>query len=1350
VPTSPAPSPPPAPIAPERQRRVDTARQAWIRQLVDLSRRNNLLYFRDLKTGTLDLAGASAVALQALLASHRAGADAVELAALVDGQKLDAAALALTAIHQRARSNFEERGLDTLFLALGLASWTAPDGGRDASAPLLLVPLAVTSPGPRGGRWLIRRAGDVKVNDVLVHALRETFTVTIEADAILAAVQGDDEGETFDLQPAFAAVTSAAAVVPGFRVEMRAVIGNFAFQKMAIVKDLQQLAEPLARHAIVAGIAGDRGAADEARGMRGSPDPRTFDSQPPEQEFLIRDADASQQQAIAAAVAGHSGVVSGPPGTGKSQTIANLIAEMVARGKTVLFVAEKRAALDVVLNRLRDAALDHLCLDCHGAELTRRHVAEQLQASLTRIRDTAPVDAARLHEDFSARRRALNAHVAALHQPRQPGGLSVFELYSRLSSVEAGADGPARVSRAALAALDEAAVRAAAERARTVAALAPLVTGTSPSPWLGAAFASVEAMRGAVDAARRLSEERWPALLTARDALLAECPVSAPSTLDAVRSLLATLHAIEGTLETSAPALFTSALDRWRDALEPARSPIRGFLAWCTNGEFRAALAGVRGHHRGPLSRAAALALVDRACTQRDAWQAMVRDRAATPVPLRCLAPLAQAVAAVDHDLRVLAAAFAGRDIERGSLNDVETWLRALTGDLTTPGEVLTVCDARRVLEGAGFTAVWQELARGTMAPALWAIRVTTAWLRSCLDEVLLADPALVAFRGPLHDDVAAAFRRLDVERLAVATRRVQRAHAEAAITARNTWPDENRLVAREAEKRTRHLPLRRLFAEAPHVMLALRPCWMASPLSVSQLMPGDTPLFDLVIFDEASQVLPEDAVTSLLRGRQAVIAGDQRQLPPTTFFAAGPPPDADLADADTETGTEGFQSILDVMSAFLDPPWSLDWHYRSRDERLIAFANHHIYGGRLVTFPGARIASAVSLIEVPHVPGGGGPGASNPNEVTQVVDLVLEHARERPHESLGVITMGIEHANRIEMALVRERQAAPELEAFFGQDRTERFFVKNLERVQGDERDAIILSIGYGRNDAGHVLYRFGPLLQEGGERRLNVAVTRARARMTVVASFGHLDLAPDYPKHGVRLLRAFLEYAASGGARLETGGVTDVPLNPFEQSICDALTQAGLTLARQVGASRYRIDLAAVHPSQPGRYVLAIECDGAAYHAAPTARDRDRLRQQQLEALGWRFHRIWSTDWFLRRDDEIRRTLDAFARAVADADAADASPVPAAPEAAAAPAVSAQPLAPARPRSPQPAIRPGQPIDEYSDRELAALIEWVRSDGRLRTEDEIVTELVQVLGYQRRGSRIVARLTAAIRRGA
>lgn len=511
----------------------------------------------------------------------------------------------------------------------------------------------------------------------------------------------------------------------------------------------------------------------------------------------------------------------------------------------------------------------------------------------------------------------------------------------------------------------------------------------------------------------------------------------------------------------------------------------------------------------------------------------------------------------------------------------------------------------------------------------------------------------------------------------------------------------------------------------------------MASPLSVSQLL-NATQAFDFVVFDEASQVLPEDAIPAILRGSHLVVAGDRWQLPPTTFFASSD--DDDFSDEESNAATEGFESLLDVTCTFM-PSWHLNWHYRSRDEALISFSNHHIYQDRLVTFPGPGQSTVIQHVLAEQPLGIDGQEESCSEEVNKVVDLVLEHAEKRPSESLGVIAMGIRHADRVQRAIDQALTQRPELGQFFDVNSDERFFVKNLERVQGDERDAIILTIGYGKDRGGNLPFRFGPLLSLGGQRRLNVAVTRARNRLTLVSSFSHLDMDPSKVKSGtgVELLRNYLEYASSGGKRLGDVTSTSFPMNSFEAEVFDVLTSKGIPLISQCGSSKYRIDLVAQHPERPGRHVLAIECDGASYHSSPTARDRDRLRQQQLENLGWKFHRIWSTDWFMRKEEEVNRALAAYRNAVSSADHAD--------KCGESFAVGALPKNPGPPstRSSSPPTRGARPnfgrreaITDYSESELVAMVNWIESDGRLRTDDQIIDELLPELGFHRRGARI------------
>ena len=363
------------------------------------------------------------------------------------------------------------------------------------------------------------------------------------------------------------------------------------------------------------------------------------------------------------------------------------------------------------------------------------------------------------------------------------------------------------------------------------------------------------------------------------------------------------------------------------------------------------------------------------------------------------------------------------------------------------------------------------------------------------------------------------------------------------------------------------------------------------------------------------------------------------------------------------------------------------------------------------------------------------------------MVDLVLEHARETPSDTLGVIAFGQNHADNIQTALMRRlrEQDGASLDDFFSETNEERFFVKNIERVQGDERDAIILSVGYHKDPNGNLPYRFGPLNQNGGERRLNVAVTRARSRLTLVSSFSHLDMEPGRSSaKGVELLRQYLEYASSGGANLgsEAG---HIPLNPFELSIKEGLERRGIPVTPQYGVSGYRIDFACAHPDEPGRMVLAIEADGASYHSTPTARDRDRLRQQVLEDKGWRFHRIWSTAWFRNPEAELDKAEKAWKRAIEESD--DEIPSPLVPVSTENQQLNPLPQRSQRPWVPRRGTLGYQNIIDYSHRQLTELACWIESDTLLRTEDDMLKEMMNELGFKRSGRVIVEVLIRAIR---
>jgi very-short-patch-repair endonuclease len=428
-----------------------------------------------------------------------------------------------------------------------------------------------------------------------------------------------------------------------------------------------------------------------------------------------------------------------------------------------------------------------------------------------------------------------------------------------------------------------------------------------------------------------------------------------------------------------------------------------------------------------------------------------------------------------------------------------------------------------------------------------------------------------------------------------------------------------------ELNKKKNVKQIRQLFTDCPHIIMELKPCLLMSPLSVSQFLDPRLVKFDVVIFDEASQVRPEDAVGSIMRGRQLIVVGDSLQLPPTTFFKVG-------ADEDEEETIEDLESILDECSATGIRQHMLRWHYRSRDESLIAFSNQHVYNNQLFTFPSTGREGeewGVSFVHVPNAIYDRGGAKTNPAEAKKVAELVMEHFTKSPNRSLGVIAFSEAQQLAILDEVDKLREKRPEMEKHFAEDTSEEFFVKNLENVQGDERDVMIFSVGYGYDAKGRMTQNFGPLNGPGGERRLNVAVTRARMHVKVVSSIKASDIE-NASSRGASLLREYLAYAAGEGSEAKTKATMDDDnWSSVEEDVFKALTAQGFKVQKRIGRSGYRVDLAIEDPDDPGKFVLGIECDGASYRSGATARDRDRLRTEVLTGLGWKTHRIWSKDW-------------------------------------------------------------------------------------------------------------------------
>lgn len=1354
---------------------IAAASREWRSSLIDVSGNNRLLHFRS-NSSTMDLSDPSSPAVEKLLAGS-----VVRLAELFPNpNELKTAQRACAALARKQREANEEYGVSVAFLAAGLASWNPEANEAIASAeaeelaaepatthkpaytrpsaPILLRPLELSLRQGAQNAWELKLEEDFELNDVFEHVMNADRP-RIDDDKVLA----HDDGTPGALADMYQHVSAACADIAEFRIEPKLFIGTFSYLKQPMVTDIDDVAA-VAKSDLIAALAGDPAAVARVRTQPSEIRESQPDYAPVDSEFLVLDADSSQSYVVNAALSGRNLVVEGPPGTGKSQTIANVIASMVAHGKRVLFVAQKRAAVTAVLSRLEAVDLGHLVLDLFAATGSRRYVAEELRRVLDRQRTTGVPDVAQLHRTFGQSRDRLVLHRDALHEASRGWGVSVAELRARSAGLPQGCRLPHRLPSSIFKTWPNTGLAdyaSAADELHSIGALSP-AWFTEPG-WAPRALTTAEVVRGLTDRVRELSSSGLPRLA----ALLGDIARAAGQPVpngwresDALLAFVAEVRAVARvmpqslTVTMSPEDVETLLVATGRDYRKT--SPLR--LGWSAK---RAAVRRARQLAPG-LGKRDLHSWLLRAKRVRESW----RGSNAPTRPAE-----AEAASSLVRQLRT---ELAGIQPATQLLNLVDLPFAELAATLVklggqeSRGRMPRAYELERTLSNAGLSPVLAtvrgDLLAGKALPCTVGELIQWVAVRSVLEDAEIGDDRLAGLRGVDLEAAVASFQETDTARLTANAARVRRIAAENLKVALDSYPEEHAIVRTEVTRKRNFRAVRRLFQEAPNAVLGAKPVWAMSPLQVSRLLPAEA-CFDVVIFDEASQVKPADAIPSLLRAEQAIIAGDSRQLPPTEFFAKvledtvgsanGDELDA-LAEAEfgdlgqesparrpsrpAESFTRDAESILFAMDRVLaGQSRRLLWHYRSTDERLIAVSNAGIYDHSLTTFPAAETKGTLSHVTVPWSPGIRNGTNSPEAEVARVVELVKEHVKGRPDESLGVIAFGVAHQRRLEVALEEAARDDPTLRAAVYEDRSEPFFVKSIERVQGDERDAIILTVGYGKKEDGKLRYFWGPLLQEGGERRLNVAISRARRRMTLVTSFTADDVPDDaHPSPGFRLMHQFLRFMSSGGAEITGGPNRVLPLNPFEIDIRDRLVAAGLQLDPQVGVGSYRIDFAVRHPELPGRHVLAIEADGASYHSGHIARERDRLRQVLLEARGWKFHRIWSTDWFSDPGREVERVLATYHEVLAR----EEQLMPAESVARSEEHWMVRPLAPAIPR---PEIYPGRPIVEYSRDELVQLVRSVRSDGVLRPADEELQLCVKELGFSKRGKRIVSALTEA-----
>jgi very-short-patch-repair endonuclease len=1261
-------------------------------------------------------------------------------------------------IYRKTKSALEEGGANTLYLAVGFLLWRSKESKDEKvnRAPLILLPISLERASVRSGVKLVAHEDEPRFNTTLIELLKQDFDIHLSG--LSEDLPQDDSG--IDVPAIWNKVRQAVKEVPGFEVTEDVVLGHFSFVKYLMWKDLIDRNEKLKESPIVAHLI------DTPREQYCSNvafvEPEQLDTHyKPSDFYAPLPTDSSQMAVLAAAEKGKDFVIVGPPGTGKSQTIANLITHLMAKGKRVLFVSEKMAALEVVHRRLSQVGIGQFCLQLHSNKASKTDVLNQLKIAWENSGQKTKESWQSLSEDLQVIRNELNNVVKALHK-KAPNGLTPYDAMgikirdeAIASEVELQWPDSNYHSETELKALKEivSALQVQAKACETYIkdGCFKSITNVDWSPvWQKKMVSEAEQFIKALTSYSSCEKQLLEALgmeLSIQSFAQLEALVDlatvlkeartyqadyafSPTGLEQINALEEAVQHLRAYIRVRENLSCEYEPDAWRKLNgsdlakqwdEILNQPL---LTWPPKFWRRHQLLeqmkkhGAKGNPTMPKDAfllqdlrecGTALDALDPLLSSLRIWkkeQTQVIDAeglqkigqnlrkiTATLAPslddlsrirnkVQFILKEGRELLAVDGTIGLQIDSFIQASQQlKTSWIAFETSCRSLAENpsetSTDSQESLDVCreKACKIIERKDELKAWCDWQRLTQQAieknlkslvdaienelidvrdierAFWA-----AYCHWWSEMIISEDETLKRFSSIQHSAKIEKFRQLDSE-----FQKLTAAYVNAKLSSAIPDPQNQErgsewsTLQREIQKQRRHKAVRQLIQEIPDVINRLAPCLMMSPLSIAQYLPVSQDLFDVVIFDEASQITVWDAIGALSRGKQVIVAGDPKQMPPSNFFNRSVGSNADELDMDTE---EDLESILDELIGASIPTLRLNWHYRSRCESLIAFSNMRYYDQNLVTFPAPKTAQ--KAVHLYKINGQYARGTTRTNEV-EAKAIVAECVRRLTHsdpivrnKSIGIVTFNAEQQRLIEDLLDKERANDSLVEAGFSQDKEEPVFVKNLETVQGDERDVILFSITYGPDLSGKIMMNFGPLNKTGGERRLNVAMTRARQEMVVFSSLSpeQIDLTRTNAR-AVEDLKDFLQYAERGKTVLGnfvSGSQGDFD-SPFEQEVARALRDKGWQVHPQIGVSAYRIDLGIVHPSYPGAYLAGIECDGATYHRSATARDRDRIRQAVLEGLGWKILRIWSTDWWTNKAGSIS-SLDAALRQLLEQD--------------------------------------------------------------------------------------------------
>jgi len=1254
-----------------RPKTIDENIDGWLNKLIDLSRRNRQLYFRRYKYSTIKLIKPSAKEIYNSLVNRtnimtiiyrdieNLSKSKIDLAEffdeaikkdpleykkplkrgeiLTDKEDKDLYK-GLRQLHLRSKTSFEEQGVNILYIAIGFLQWKDVTYSEQVNlTPLILVPVLLI-------RESLMRPYKIQYfdEDILINP---ALSLKLERDFRIALPEFDQSCE--DINIVFKEIQSILdgySETKSWKIIQDVYLGTFTFTKLMMYKDLDENRTLIRNNEIIKQLI--RETCKESFPFYSGEE---LDNINPQNVYHILDADSSQQNAILAAENKKTYTLQGPPGTGKSQTIANIIGSSLASNKTILFVSAKMAALEIVMRRLEDCGIGDFCLELHSYKSNKKTVFQELGRFLVAKSDYNQPKTY-FFKDLLKNRRYLNNYFKNLIKKEPPFNVSAYYIHGKLLELQTVTyiDFKLEIKHISRSEFEN-----LITLFKNISAVRPLFSNYYEHGWYGFDIKHlsfqfrnsivntfediIEIIEKLKDLSGKIQDKiKIPGFLVFGQ-IYEFFKFSTEKNLD---FLLYNLDEIYNKFNRDYQSFFRVFKSEYRRDVKKIRYKLK-ITEKCKYSDYLQIL-------NSALMKKSFINIPN----LLDWYDINIK------MPLEPLIKFNPDFFTYLNDLikdyityiNLIKNYFPdwniifNKKIELFPFDDLIDWLNNKINTIDNIDDWENIEKIRLNFQELGSESLFKIALKNDLKITNLEKVFEKYFYTKYIDLVNSKNTILSQFNSTRIQLTLQKFKELDRKHIETSKRRIQYELAKKIPTS-NQWIGAEssaiNILQKELMKKRRVKPIRRLFREIPGLIQIIKPCLLMSPLSISKYLDPKIFKFDIIIFDEASQIKPQDAIGAIMRGQQAIVVGDRKQLPPTSFFDT-------ISDDYDEEDYEAFdfESILDRFY-FSFPRLMLNYHYRSKDESLIAFSNNHFYDGRLYTFPGVSYHREDIGIDFIYVEDGiydKGKSRKNRIEARKVAQVALKHFKLKPDYTLGIVAFSQAQQDAISEEVENLIRNNPEYESYFYDGGLEPFFIKNLENVQGDERDVIIFSVGYGKDSQGKLSMNFGPINKSGGERRLNVAITRARYAVKIVSSIRSSEIDVSRTKsYGVKLLKQYLEYAEHKG---EIGYIKSRQEyfekdfdSPFEEEVFKALTELGYTIHNQVGCSGFKIDLAIAHPNYPGKYILGIECDGRLYHSSFTARDRDRIRQDFLESLGWKIHRIWSSDWINNSEREIKK---------------------------------------------------------------------------------------------------------------